>query len=292
MGYVDTGKFIFNTQSTYGNRDAYLKSQYDFVLRNALVAEKICDVNRTDVKRIQNPYGSQPTATIQAVAGTYSVTAWTVTDDALTVTDEVIYAEHIFAHEDFFAVFDIATSRLDNMMYAVAYGVDYFVLNNLCEDGTGTYTTPAGGFTTAANINTIMANLSSKVAGYDTQFGTFLVIENTDLVGFMVAGATNGFSMADAVLKNGKVTSWMGTDVFVVRSGTFADATIGTTTVTNAGHRVFGVNKSSTYASPRGINYEEKSVSGKTGKEVVVFGLVGFKLWNQKKALTIDITLA
>lgn len=283
---------MFNTMSTYGNRDAYLKSQYDFVLRNALISEKICDVNRSDVKRIQNPYGSQPTATIQAVAGTYSVTAWTVTDDALTVTDEVIYAEHIFAHEDFFAVFDIATSRLDNMMYAVAYGVDYFVLNNLCEDGTGTYTTPAGGFTTAANINTIMANLSSKVAGYDTQFGTFLVIENTDLVGFMVAGATNGFSMADSVLKNGKVTSWMGTDVYVVRTGTFADATIGTTTVTNAGHRVFGVNKSSTYASPRGINYEEKSVSGKTGKEVVVFGLVGFKLWNQKKALTIDITLA
>jgi len=283
---------MFNTQSTYGNRDAYLKSQYDFVLRNALIAEKICDVNRSDVKRIQNPYGSQPTATIQAVAGTYSVSAWTVTDDALTVTDEVIYAEHIFAHEDFFAVFDIAASRLDNMMYAVAYGIDYFVLNNLCEDGTGTYTTPAGGFTTAANINTIMANLSSKVAGYDTQFGTFLVIENTDLVGFMVAGATNGFSMADSVLKNGKVTSWMGTDVYVVRTGTFADATIGTTTVTNAGHRVFGVNKSSTYASPRGINYEEKSVSGKTGKEVVVFGLVGFKLWNQKKALTIDITLA
>lgn len=283
---------MFNTQSTYGNRDAYLKSQYDFVLRNALIAEKICDVNRSDVKRIQNPYGSQPTATIQAVAGTYSVSAWTVTDDALTVTDEVIYAEHIFAHEDFFAVFDIAASRLDNMMYAVAYGIDYFVLNNLCEDGTGTYTTPAGGFTTAANINTIMANLSSKVAGYDTQFGTFLVIENTDLVGFMVAGATNGFSMADSVLKNGKVTSWMGTDVYVVRSGTFADATIGTTTVTNAGHRVFGVNKSSTYASPRGINYEEKSVSGKTGKEVVVFGLIGFKLWNQKKALTIDITLA
>ncbi len=283
---------MFNTQSTYGNRDAYLKSQYDYVLRNALVCEKICDVNRSDVKRIQNPYGSQPTATVQAVAGTYSVTAWTVTDDALTVTDEVIYAEHIFAHEDFFAVFDIASSRLDNMMYAVAYGIDYFVLNNLCEDGTGTYTTPAGGFTTSSNINTIMANLSSKVAGYDTTFGTFLVIENTDLVGFMVAGATNGFSWADAMLKNGKVTSWMGTDVYVVRSGTFADATIGTTTVTNSGHRVFGVNKSATYASPRGINYEEKSVTGKTGKEVVVFGLVGFKLWYQKKALTIDITIA
>jgi len=278
--------------STYGNRDKYFQSQYEIVLRNALVAEKICSVDNSDAKRIQNPYGSQPTATIQAVAGTYSVSAWTVTDDALTVTDEVIYSEHIFAHEDFFAVFDIAASRLDNLMYSVAYGVDKFVLNNLCEDGTGTYTTPAGGFTTAANVNTIMANLASKVAGYETTYGTFLVIENTDLVGFMVAGATNGFSMADAVLKNGKVTNWMGTDIYVVRSGTFVDATIGTTTVTNAGHRVFGVNKVATYASPRGMNYEEKSVTGKTGKEIVVFALVGFKLWAQKAALVVDITLA
>lgn len=254
--------------------------------------KKICSVDNSDAKRIQNPYGSQPTATIQAVAGTYSVSAWTVTDDALTVTDEVIYSEHIFAHEDFFAVFDIAASRLDNLMYSVAYGVDKFVLNNLCEDATGSYTTPAGGFTTAANVNTIMANLSSKVAGYETTYGTFLVIENTDLVGFMVAGATNGFSMADAVLKNGKVTNWMGTDVYVVRTGTFVDATIGTTTVTNLGHRVFGVNKVATYASPRGMNYEEKSVTGKTGKEIVVFALVGFKLWAQKAALVVDITLA
>jgi hypothetical protein len=283
---------MFGTMSTYGNRDIYFKSQYDIVLRNAMVAEKICDVNRTDAKRIQNPYGSQPTATVQAVAGTYSVSAWTVTDDALTVTDEVIYSEHVFAHEDFFAVFDIAASRLDNMMYAVAYGVDKFVLNNLCEDGTGTYTTPAGGFTTAANVNTIMANLNSRVAGYETTYGTFLVIENTDLVGFLVAGATNGFSMADAVLKNGLVTNWFGTDIYVVRSGTFVDATIGTTTVTNLNHRVFGVNKVATYASPRGMQYEEKSVTGKTGKEIVVYCLVGFKLWAQKAGLVVDITLA
>lgn len=278
--------------STYGNRDKYFKSQYDIVLRKSLVCEKICMVDNSDLKRIQNPYGSQPTATIQAVAGTYSVTAWTVTDEALTVTDEVIYAEHIFAHEDFFAVFDIAASRLDNMMYAVAYGIDYFVLNNLCEDGTGTYTTPVGGFTTAGNINTIMANLISKVAGFENTYGTYLVIENTDLVGFAIAGATNGFSLADATIKNGFMNNWMGTDIYVVRASTFADATIGTTTVTNAGHRVFGVNKSATYASPRGLNYEEKSVTGKTGKETVVFGLVGFRLWAQKVALTIDITLA
>jgi hypothetical protein len=281
------------TMSTYGNRDKYFKSQYDIVLRNALICEKICDVNNSDLKRIQNPYGSQPTATIQAVAGTYTVSAWTVTDDALTVTDEVIYSEHVFAHEEFFAVFDIAASRIDNIMYAVAFGIDKFVLNNLCEDGTGTYTTPAGGFTTAANINEIMANLVSKVGGFqDVYRGLFLVIENTDLVGFMIAGATNGFSMADAVLRNGFMNEWMGVEVYVVRTGTFVDATLGTTTVTNAGHRVFGIKGSATYASPRGIVYKEKEVTLKTGAEIVVFGLVGFKLWAQKASLVIDITIA
>lgn len=279
--------------STYGDRDAYLQSQYDIVLRNALVTEKICNVDNSDNKRIQNPYGGQPTATIQAVAGTYSVTAWTITDDALTVTDEVIYAEHIFAHEEFFSKFDVAQSRLDNMMYAVAYGIDKFVLNNLCEDATSSYTTPAGGFTTAANINTIMGNLVASVAGYQGVTGApFLVIENTDLVGFAIAGATNGFTMADATLKNGFMNSWMGVDIYVVRSGTFVSATLGTTTVTNSGHRVFGISGLATYASPRGIQYEEKGVTAKTGKEVVVYGLVGFKLWAQKAALFTDITIA
>lgn len=279
--------------STYGDRDAYLQSQYEIVLRNALVTEKICNVDNSDNKRIQNPYGGQPTATIQAVAGTYTVTAWTITDDALTVTDEVIYAEHIFAHEEFFSKFDVAQSRLDNMMYAVAYGIDKFVLNNLCEDATGTYTTPAGGFTTASNINTIMGNLVASVAGYQGVTGApFLVIENTDLVGFTIAGATNGFTMADATLKNGFVNSWMGVDIYVVHSGTFVSATLGTTTVTNSGHRVFGISGLATYASPRGIQYEEKGVTLKTGKEVVVYGLVGFKLWSQKAALFTDITIA
>lgn len=282
-----------NTQSTYGNRDKYFQSQYQIVLRNNLVCEKICTVDNSDLKRIQNPYGSQPTATIQAVAGTYSVTAWTVTDDALTVTDEVIYSEQVFAHEEFFAIFDIAASRLDNMMYAVAFGIDKYVLNSLTLNATGTYTTPVGGFTTAANINTIMANLQSKVAGFQDDYkGTFLVIENTDIVGFAIAGGTTGFSVADSVLKNGYMNNWMGTDIYIVRTGTFVSATLGTVVVTNSGHRVFGVNKASTYASPRGMQYEEKGVSGKTGKEIVVYGLIGFKLWAQKAGLVVNITLA
>jgi hypothetical protein len=271
----------------------YAKATLEQALRNALVCEKICNVDRSDLKYIANPYGNQPSATVQALTGTYGITAYTITDDNLTVTDEFIYAEHIYDFEAVTERFDLFASRIEEMSYAIATSIDKFVLNNLCEDGTGTYTTPVGGFTTAANINVIMSNLISKVAGYaDTYKGLFLVIENTDVPGFIQAQATNGFSFADAALNNGWMTAYMGVDIYVVRTGTFVSDTLGTTTVTNSGHRVFGVKNIATYASPRDVRYEEKGVTAKTGKEIVVYGYCGFKLWTPKAALVVDITLA
>lgn len=282
-----------NTISSRTYRDKYRKSSLEQVLRKAMVAEAICEVDRSDNKRIQSPYASQPTATVQAIAGTYSVSDWTTTDDTLTVTDEVIYAEHIHDFEEVLTNFNMFANRTDEQNYAVAYQADKFVINNLCEDATGAYTTPVGGFTTAANVKAILANLISKVAGYaDMYKGLFLVLENSDLAGVIEAQMDAGFSFADAALNNGLITKMGGVDIYVVRDSTFVDATIGTTTVTNAGHRVFGVKNVATYASPRGIRFEEKMVSGKTGVEVVTFGYVGFKLWAQKTALIVDITLA
>jgi hypothetical protein len=263
------------------------------VLRKALIAEKICEVDRTDAKTIQNPYGSQPTVAVTALNGTYAISDYTTTDDTLTVDNEFKISEHIFDFESTLSQFDLFAARTDEQMYAVATAVDRFVLNNLCEDGTGTYTTPAGGFTTAANINVIIANLASKVMGYaDSYKGMFLVIENTDVVGFIQAQMTNGFSYADAALNNGFMSSYGGVEVYVARTGTFADETLGTKTYTNSGHRVFGVKNVATYAAPRGIQFEEKGVSGKTGKELVTFGYVGFKLWAVKTDLIVDITIA
>lgn len=282
-----------NNISTFTYRQKYFQNTLAIVLRKALVAEKICTVDRSDVKRIENPYGSQPTAAVTAINGTYSISTYTTTDDTLTVDNEVKVAEHIFDFEEILTSFDMFAARMDDMMYSVAERIDRFVLNNLCEDGTGTYTTPAGGFTTAANINVIIANLASKVMGYqDAYKGLFLVIENTDVVGFMQAQMTNGFSYADAALNNGFLTTYGGVEVYVVRTGTFADETLGTKTYTNLNHRVFGVKNVATYASPRGIRYSEKEVSGKTGKEVLVFGYIGFKLWATKTDLIVDITLA
>jgi len=282
-----------NTLSTHTLRQKYLRSTLQESLRNALVAEAVCRVDRSEQKTIENPYITQQTAAIQTVAGTYSVSAMTTTDDTLTVADEVIFGTHVFDFEKLTSNFNLMADFFDDLTYSVAFGVDKFVVNALCEDGTGTYTTPAGGFTTAANIPVIMSNLLSKVAGYQgPQNGLFLIIENTDLVGFAQAQVASGFAYADAALNNGFITNYMGVDIYVIRSGTFVDATLGSKTVTNDGHRVFGVKNVATYASPRGIRYEEKGVAGKTGMEIAVVSLVGFKLWTPHAGLVVDITLA
>lgn len=281
-----------NTISTYTYRQKYFKTTLDELLKRALVAEAICSVDRTDIKRIENPYGSAPTAAVTAINGTYSVDTYTTTDDTLTVDNEVKVSEHIYGFEEIMSNFDLYADRMKEMMFAVKDKIDYFVLNNLCEDATSSYTTASGGFNTPANINKIFADLSAKVAGYTDMYkGTFLVIENTEVSGIQQAQATNGFNYADSVLKNGFVSNFQGVEIYVTRTGTFADATIGTKTVTNSGHRVFGVKNVATYANPRGLVYEEKAVSGKTGMEIVVVGLIGFKLWATKSDLIVDITL-
>lgn len=282
-----------NTISSRTYRDKYRRATLDHTLRVALVAEKIFEVDRSESKRIQSPYGSQPTTVVQALAGTYSVAEYTTTDDTLSVDDEFIVAEHVFDFEETLTAFDLFASRVDNQSNSVATKIDQFVINCATEDATGAYTTPAGGFTTAANAAVIMSNLAASVMGYaETYKGLFLVIENTDVAGFAQAQVSQGFSYSDMALRNGFMSSYMGIDIYVVRAGTFVDATVGTKTWTNAGHRLFGVKNIATYAAPRGIQFEEKGVSGKTGMEVVTYGYIGFKLWAPYTALLVDITLA
>jgi hypothetical protein len=139
-----------------------------------------------------------------------------------------------------------------------------------------------------------MSNLLSKVTGYqDAYKGMFLVVENTDVPGIVQAQATNGYSYADSALNNGLLTSYMGVDIYVVRTGTFAAASGGTrVSDNNSGHRCFGVKGVATYAAPRGIQYNEKKVSGITGYEIECHGYIGFKLWTTKATMIVDITLA
>ena len=283
-----------NTISTYSYRRKYRLASLDQLLRNALVAEKICKVDRSEGKYIDSPYGSQPTTVIQAIVGTYATAAYTLTDDLLTVNEEFYVAEHIYDFEQVLSNFDVMASRMDEQNYSVAAAIDKYVLNRLCEAGTGTYSTPSGGFTTAANIPEILSNINAKFAGYaDTYKGKYLVIEAGDTVGFMQYQMSAGFNFADSALRNGYMGSMAGFDIHVVQDGTFVDTTYAgsSVTVTNDGHRVAGIKGITTYAAPRGIQYEEKSVAAKTGKEMVTFGYIGFAAWVPKRTLTIDITV-
>lgn len=286
-----------NTLSTKTLRDKYRAAQVQQALKNAVVAEKVCLVDRSDLKTISSPYLTAVATTVQAVAGTYSPAAITTTDDTLTVADEFIAATHIFHFEEATSNFDLFFTANKGMTDSLVTAVDKWVLNCLCEDGTGAYTTPAGGFTTSANVITIISNIIAKTAGYaDALSGLYVVVENTDLTGIIPAIASSGFRYADDALMNGQYGQILGVDIYVVRSGTFVDATTtsasGSKTWTNLNHRVGGVKNVATYAAPRWMTFEEKGVTGKTGLEVAGICYAGFKQWTPTAGLTIDITLA
>lgn len=281
-----------NTISTKTYRDKYRQASLDKLLRKALVAEKICQVDRTGVKTIQNPYGSQPTATVQAISGNYTIGTYTTTDDTLTVSQEVITAVQVYDFEQTLTVFDIFANRVDENSFAVAYAIDKYVLNELTKNAGDAYTTPSGGFVTAANLPIIIANLLAKVAGYSQMYnGCYLVLENTDLVGVIQQEIISGFSFADSALKNGFLVSYLGVDIYVVRSGTFQTYSAGSNSFQNQSKRLFGIRNMCTYAEPQGVKFEEKGVSGKTGKEVVTYGYIGAKVWASNSALTIAVVL-
>lgn len=286
-----------NSLSTKTLRDKYRAAQIEQALRNAVVAEKICRVDRSDAKTISSPYITAMSTVVQAVVGTYTPANITTTDDTLTVADEFIVSGQIKGFEKILSNFDLFFAANQAMTNSVVTAIDKWVLNNLCEDGTGAYTTPAGGFTTAANVHVILSNIIAKTAGYaDALNGLYVVVENTDIPGIIQSQVNTGFRYADEAATNGLLGSALGVDIYVVRSGTFVDETAstvsGTKTWTNLGHRVGGVKKVSTYAFPRGLQFEEKGVTGVTGMEVVCYGLVGFKQWTPSASLTIDITLA
>lgn len=290
---------MVNTLSTYSLRHKYFMSNLQQALQNALVAEKICKVDRSDLKTIENPYITATTATIQAVAGTYTSSAMTVTDDALSVDDEVFDATHVYDFESRTSNFNLMADFLEELIYRVSHKIDQFVLNKILDVATGAYTTPAGGFTTASNIAVIVSNLLSKVAGFRSGVASnpFLVIESTDIVGFVQAQVASGYSYADAALNNGFIGNYAGVKIYVVRTGTFVTATLGTLTAANSGHRLFGISNLATYASPRGVQYKEVDVAagsgtGRTGKEVVAYGLIGAKVWAPHLPFFVDITLA
>lgn len=272
----------------------YVKNTLDLGLRSMSVSEKLFPADTSGVRYKANPYLTAATAAIATQAGTYAVSTTTTTDEACTVTDQVTYAVHDFEFEETQSRVNLGQSYYLDMAAAIAVKTDQFVLNKILDGAGESYTAPAGGFTQSGNINTIFGNINSKLDGYsDTWRGKFVVLENTDMVGLYVAGATNGFNFADSVLRNGEIGEWMGVKIFVVRSGVFTTATLGTLTATNANKRLAGVMGVPAYQlRPGGFHYDEKKVTLKTGMELSAWINVGAQVWTQKANLLIDIDVS
>lgn len=287
----------FNTQNsvTFALRHKYFQASLQQALRNRLISRDVFRWDTSGLKTIENPYiSTDGTATLQAVAGTYSTSALATTEDTLSVADEVIVPTHIYDFETQMAQFDLFADFADNLAYQAQYTVDKFCLNKILSLATGTYTTPTGGFTTPANIPKIIGDLLGKVEGYAGGIGQnpFLVVESTDVTGFIQMAMSSGFNYADAALNNGFSGNVAGVDVYVIRTGTFVTATLGTLNATNSGRRLFGIKNLGVVANPGGFKYEEKAVAGKTGKEVLAYGYVGAKVWAPHASLFVNITLA
>lgn len=269
-----------NTISSRTFRDEMKSTVLQEILHSATVTEAIADVDRSGRKVIQNPYPSTPTVVIQALAGTYTPAAFTTTDDALTVTQELIVSEHIMDFEESLSSFDLFMERTKTLAWKVKDKLDVQVLSDvLGVAGIGTLAV-TGGFQTFG-VNKALGALNGLLAGYSQDLNDmFLVIESTDIQAFLLAQTSTGFQMADLALRNGLMGNYLGVDIFVVRAGQHP-----------ASHRLAGIKRKFTVALPVEWKHDEKAVSGKTGKEMVTYGYYGFKVWNNYKALIIDVNI-
>jgi hypothetical protein len=270
-----------NTLSNRTFRDELRSTTMQEILHSATVTEAIADVDRSGRKVIQNPYPSTPSVVIQALAGTYTPATFTTTDDALTVSQEIILSEHVYDFEESLSSFDLFQNRVENMAWKAKDKLDTYVLSTVL--GTSSIGTLAvtGGFASFGVLKAL-GQLQGLVAGYSTsQSDVFLVIESTDVAAFIAAQVSNGFNMADMALKNGFMGNYLGVDVYVVRSGQ-----------SPSNHRLAGIKRKFTVALPVEWKQEEKGVSGLTGKEIVMYGYTGVKVWNNNLPLIIDVQIA
>lgn len=280
-----------NSIATETLREKYAMSRLDHNLRRRALASAIFKVDSTDNKYVDNPYVTTSGATAEAIDGTYTLGDLTVTNDRFEVTEWVFDSVHIHDFENRFNDFDLFTSAIDEMTSNVSLMADKIALNKVADNAGINIATPSGGFA-QANIGEIFGDIVAAFSGYsEAMAGVYVAIENTEVSGLVQSQILSGFTFADSALKNGLAGEHLGVEIFVTRTGTFVSATVGTGTYTNANVRLAGVKNTASFANIRNGGYEEKSVTLKTGKEVVVYGYVDAHVWATKANLTATVTL-
>lgn len=259
-------------------------------LEKSLVSYRIANTITDAVKQIHNPYQSRPTATDQALAGTYTVATFSTTDDTITVDKEAIVAEHVYKHEQLLSRYDLGVERAKEHAYVIKEKIDAVAFQTIATTS-GTLTVDntdlggaAGPITLSANnVDDVFRVAMEKLlaANVPVDRGVFIVLAPDHLTKLAEFQQSNGFSMADAALRNGFVTQFGGFDVFVSNQ-LYNDGT--------QDHAIAGAYGAFQLVLPRGgATFETKAVSGKTGREIVSQQIYGMGVWNYDKTKLVDI---
>ena len=271
-----------NTISSRTYRDVLRKESFQEYTKMALVAKEIAMEDTSGDKVIQNPYSSQPTPSVGAITGTYTVSDFTTTDESLSVADQVTIAERINDFEELLTKPNLFLDRTDKMTNAIAEEIDKYILDKLATGAGNTNVSVAGGFT-STNVIPTLASIVGELAGYSNfkLNGAYIVIGNSAVPAFIQAQIGNGFMMSDLAIKNGLFTNHAGVNIYVVR-----DDQLPTNTV------IAGISKQATWANPGGLRVQEKPVPLATATEVVYFAYIGAKVWSETADLTMNISTA
>jgi len=210
-------------------------------LHKRLVAKAVSTVYTGPDRIVHSNYASEAEGS-DGTTSTYSVTDYELADDTLTVNRQAHAAEHIYMIEKLQTRFDLAMERAAEQGQIVADKVDQYILN-LPVSTSGVSDIDAGVMAGGASNGTAYEVTSSTVDDVTNTVREQLLLNNarvdkgidwivtprelTDVTAFM---QNNGFSVADAAIRNGFVGEMFnGMRVFVSNNLTH-DCTLGLAT--------------------------------------------------------------
>ena len=194
-------------------------------LDKVLVARGIADVYTGSARIIHNPYASTPVASDGTAATTYAVTDYTLTDDTLTVNRRATSAEHIDNIEELQTRYDLAQNRAQRQAYTIRDTIDQYVLalpvsmSGVTDITAGDFAgTPGAAYASSATVvddiaNFIRTSMMLANSGGGRPFWVISPYEAADIASFT---QNNGFTSADAAIRNGFTgENFGGLDIYV-----------------------------------------------------------------------------
>ena len=264
------------------------------------VWKEVCDVRITNSGILRNPYLTDPTLGTGTRGTGYTSTAIATTDDTVSITDYIYAAEHIddadLAQKTFSDFMEIA----DRMGIILNEGMETEMLSEHAQ-WTNFDNASIGG--AAGNITVSVSNIKSIITGIKREIreagggnmlarnGGFIVWREADYELVERLASSEGFSTADAVLKNG---------ISQVNGGfTYMGMSHYSSSKHAAGHVFAGVKKAFTVGIVKATYGKVKELTNPvvSGSQISGVGLESridskYKAWTKMVPVLFDVLVA